>query len=173
MNKTELFPSLLFTETLEINTNPYLNYIYHLKEQDLGRKISNRGGWQSNELVNNLFFLPLTNLIQSQCSKIHNIEYKIVEMWANISPQYAHNQIHNHSSLGPNIISGVLYIQTPPDSGDLVLYNPSNISQFFEISPKENNLIFFDSTLPHSVNQNHSQQDRISIAFNLSPLHII
>ena len=170
MNKIELFPSLLFTETLETNINAYLSYVYHLKEQDLGRKISNRGGWQSNELVNNLFFIPLINIIQSQCSKIYNNEYKIVEIWANISPQYAYNQVHDHSSLGPNTISGVLYIQTPPDSGTLVLYSPSNISKFFEITPKENDLIFFDSTLPHSVNQNHSQQDRISIAFNLSPL---
>ena len=71
-----------------------------------------------------------------------------------------------------NLISGILYLKVPPNSGSLILYNPSNVSQFNDIYPEDNNLIFITSSLPHSVTLNLSKYDRISIAFNLVPNYI-
>jgi hypothetical protein len=59
MNKLELFPSLVYIQNLETDIDSYINYLYLLKKDLPGRKISNRGGWQSDELIDNPYFTSL------------------------------------------------------------------------------------------------------------------
>jgi hypothetical protein len=129
MDKLKLFPSLVYIQKLELDTKEYLTFLYSLKQQSLGRHISNKGGWQSNELLENPHYTYLINKIQNECFKLYNTQYKLIELWANISPKNAYNQIHTHSFPNNNAISGILYLKVPINSGDLIFYDPSNISR--------------------------------------------
>ena len=62
---------------------------------------------------------------------------------------------HSHSNA---MFSGVMYFQTPRDSGDIV-FTCSSILQ-------EGMIMFFPSHLSHYVKVNKSKEDRYSMAFN-------
>jgi len=91
-------------------------------------------------------------------------------------------QIHYH---GNSILSGVYYLKTPPNSGNINfhknclhmnIFPPSirmeydtvnyfNVDQYTLI-PKEGKIVLFPSHLQHSVDINKSDIDRYSCAFN-------
>jgi len=111
--------------------------------------------------------------------------FLISEQWINISPPGAYQEIHHHTA-PPNsetnfypLFSGVFYVDVKENSGDLVLKSPvsqdlSNIpltpkhKNKFNITPNNQNIILFPSFLEHLVSQNQSNQDRISISFNIN-----
>ena len=91
---------------------------------------------------------------------------------------------HNHYHLN-SFISGILYIKTPKDCGNIVFhsskmnhsifplinipfkkYNEYN-SLIFNFQIKENQLLLFPSSLIHSVEKNLSNDTRICLAFNV------
>lgn len=113
--------------------------------------------------------------------KYSKIKYKIVSSWATMTPPGGIAQRHKHSN---SWISGVYYPKE--SSAKLRFYNSK--SQFifddpyeynilnantWDVSPKENMLVIFDSSLEHSVLKNLSQETRYSIAFNVFPYGII
>jgi uncharacterized protein (TIGR02466 family) len=84
------------------------------------------------------------------------------------------------------LISGVLYLDAPPDSGDILFHNPIETRRvtncFFERIKKEENqynfsivkikpvvgeMLIFESWLQHTVQQNKSNENRISVSFNI------
>jgi len=150
--------------------------------------ISNRGGWQSSRtgLFHEMFSKQI-EVIKNNLSKLIR-EYNFVvgldipSMWININPKYSYNNRHTHP--GANI-SGVLWVKIPENSGDFVFEMPdsfdcflisntnykhkqnNNLHSAWNVKPKEGSIILFPSYLPHYVEQNQSEEDRISISFNL------
>jgi len=92
------------------------------------------------------------------------------------------SQTHYHSN---SFISGVLYLKTPIDCGNIVFHSPYNVyslnpiinipfkkwnqynSKVWTLPVKENQLLLFSSNLSHSVEQNKSSETRICLAFNI------
>lgn len=118
-------------------------------------------------LIKNMGVTNYTNLI-------------ITDMWANINYGLnTHNQVHTHYG----ILSGVFYVQAPEGSGNLNILNPgmnclwpghykaNSRNQYnaeaVMIKPKEGTLFMWPSYIPHSVDCNDVDVDRISIAFNI------
>ena len=83
-------------------------------------------------------------------------------------------------------MAGVLWIKIPENCGDILFSAPLNFSTFLEIEsytedfkekinyfhsykfkPEEGKLLIFPSHLEHNVNENKSNEDRISISFNM------
>jgi len=104
---------------------------------------------------------------------------EIVSCWVNIVPQGCFHSLHIHPL---SAISGTFYLQTPKRSGDLRLEDP-RMSRFMAAPPKKESahfrnqsqlyfkptpgkLILFESWLRHEVEQNMSEQDRVSVSFN-------
>ena len=101
-------------------------------------------------------------------------------MWANINPPNAMNRAHIH----PNSLwSGVYYVKTLPNSGDLKIDDPrsaasmsrprqkegpkpSRLWRETHFDPKPGRLIMFPAWLTHCVDPNNSNDIRISISFN-------
>ena len=163
------------TFKFRLNTSYFARLIdglYKLKQNDKeGREVSNQGGWQSNDITNSELFNSLLPFLNKKISKFFKEEYKVEEVWANISPKYSYNSIHTHSFIGMgnfpyNQLSGVMYLQCTKDSGDLNLYNPHFVGSVFNYSPKVGDVIWFPCTLPHSVGRNSTDVYRMSIAFN-------
>ena len=101
------------------------------------------------------------------------------KIWLNINPKHSYHGEHMHSDA---FISGVYYIQTPHASGNTLFRDPRAATAFcrlpfaentprnanaITVNPRPGLLIMFPGWLTHSVEQNHSDDDRISLAFNI------
>jgi uncharacterized protein (TIGR02466 family) len=183
-----LFPTPLFvfklTEHEALNLS-LLEVIFRLKASDPGRVASNVLGWHSQ---GNLFDLeavkPFQTLVDGAIAEVAsamgygNIRIRGANCWANVNPKYASNKIHDHANC---LFSGVYYVKTPKDCGNLMFYDPRNARTFYK--PLVSNftaytadavahaaeaglLLIFPSWLQHGVEPNLSDEERISISFN-------
>ena len=153
----------------EVNLNIITDYLYKIKNNTSSVTKSNSGGYQTE---NNLHLIPefgyLVNFLNNLVYQLTSNPYiKINGMWGNISSFKDFNYIHTHHTESHKL-SGILYLKIPTNSGDLKFHNPSFVDIITKYTPKENTLLIFPSFLPHSVEPNLSQEDRISIAFNFS-----
>jgi len=102
-----------------------------------------------------------------------------MENWVIVNGYKNSNHIHSHPN---NWLSGVYYLSVPKNSGELrfidmissrvhegYYYLPSNLESEMSgvITPENNKLVVFPSWLPHTVEENQSKEDRISISFNI------
>ena len=197
MSKPEIikfFPEPVFKYKFENfkNFNKELaNYIYKLYENDnKGIKRSNRGGWHSKNFelkdknsIQLKFALELQkyilNTFQNLGWKTENQNIRIKEMWAIINKKDDFNVVHTHPN---SYLSAAYYVKAPENCGKFQVENPNiakrhsypeikNKNEFnmqvggMEI--KEGDLLIFPGYLPHKVEKNDSDEDRIVISFNV------
>ena len=102
----------------------------------------------------------------------------IVGSWFNNNRKYSSHESHNHL---PNIISGIYYVQAEENDAKITFHDqnkisnwpfraPSRVSNLTEprqsFTPKTGRLYLFPSYIEHSVEQQLSDNERISISFN-------
>lgn len=189
MNLDYYFPTPVWWVDTGINNETILQYCYTAREKDpTGRSISNLGGWQSND-INPKDLPELYNYIMvnaNQC--LHDYGYdssttlEMGNMWVNINEKNHSNKTHIHHG---SFISGVYYVKCNENSPQIVFYknfsedfivtSASRVDRYTPISgsvckypPKEGRLILFPSYLPHSVEENETEEERISISFNIA-----
>jgi len=149
-------------------------------------KLSNVGGFQSKNLdKTNKNLSPLLKEIDISINKIAKEVYdlktnlQVDNIWCNINEYKDSNLMHHHPF---SILSGVFYAKVPKNSGEIAFYNDSPIDDYIHDSmknnfnninaktwvfPAEENVIYiFPSWLKHVVNQNLSNEKRISFSFN-------
>ena len=178
----------------EINSKLVNDILYWRDKDKEGVTRSNNLGWQSSYDMNlKDEYQDIVNIINNKLNELSTIEEyssrtKLVvdNMWANVSPKYAHNSYHIHPS---SMWSGVYYVQSPPNCGVIKFTNcglGSLLTPHYEkglkdqqphqwttirYEPIEGKIIIFPSWLGHEVEQNLTDvegQDgyRISISFN-------
>ena len=124
------------------------------------------------------------NLLQSfineslkEYCKSYDIGYETYDMtsWIALykSGDYAH--LHNH---GRTDISGVFYVQTYENSGDIFFKSPSpgaeatriykDHKETYNFKPIDGQLLMFPGFLNHGTHRNENKNDRISISFNIN-----
>jgi uncharacterized protein (TIGR02466 family) len=111
----------------------------------------------------------------SLCGARQHKTFFMAHSWINFTDYGQGQASHQHED---SVISGVYYYQTTGNDGDLVLENPNpfimcelfpfgekvaNISQH---PPSVGKLVLFPGWLRHKVNNNESNDTRISISFN-------
>lgn len=169
-------------------------FIYKLNESDkIGVKKSNINGWHSksfdlNDLDNipNKFLNHISNNIKDVFKNygwVYNPS-KIMcsSMWAIINKKGNYNMEHSHSN---NYLSAAYYVKAPKNCGNFKASNPSIINrnlfprsnQTTELSSNsasikitEGDLLIFPAYLPHSVEENKSDEDRVIVSFNIDIL---
>ena len=157
----------LFITNYKLDIKSMISKLYQLKDIDPGNKISNVGGWQNSQQLDQFKeFLPLISLVKSFIKENlkKDISFNSKGIWGNISSTTHYNQIHNHGSVIGEF-SGVYYLQVFPDSGNIVFYDDFFLNKI-EYTPIVGDLLIFPSYLQHSVSPNNNSKDRISIAFN-------
>jgi len=106
-----------------------------------------------------------------------------MQMWININKPGDFNNKHNHPG---SDLSGVFWIKSLQKSGSLAFYSPNFMTQIhqinsikdeiskklfttptFDIEPLEGVIVLFPSDLSHAVQKNNSDEDRISVSFNI------
>ena len=153
-----------------------------------GRKISNVGGWQSDavgiEECKSRFIQKIMIESLTGFKPMSNKTYMKVEGWTNVNKPGDYNRLHDHPV---SELSGVLWIKTPPNSGNLRFVTPQLFSRYKELDsytqefkeptysfmtynfyPKEGTMLIFPSVLQHEVTENKSSEDRISYSFNIN-----
>jgi len=184
-NVIDLFKIPVYKTKLNLDTKKILNYFLKLKLP--GRKFSNVGGYQSQDLngshpsINNLFLEieKHSNIFSQNLDIVGNV--RLSNLWININRYKDLNLEHNHAGC---ILSGVYYLKTPKDCGNIVFTHPCtdfmayawpyrkevrnsySSSQWF-LKSEVDELILFPGWLKHYVEPNLSKQDRVSISFNL------
>ena len=141
---------------------------------------SNRGGWQS-ELYDskNEMFEPLINEIREFCSHLPlNIKEIIIpQLWVNVNKRGDWNIIHQH---GQYDLSGTYYVKVPKDSGRLVFRDPRPAAignkfminrfdngEFKNVNVMEGMLGIWPAYLDHFVEPSNTDEERISISFDI------
>lgn len=167
----------------DIDNDSLIKELNEIMQKNKGRVVSNVGGYQSSDIdildaPENLF--TTANKVLEICNEIYNhysVNQKIViqNFWFNINKYKDYNTNHVHHVDG---LAAVYYVKCNDNSGNLIFQRPGPeifterdtppfFNPFYEVAPKNGDLFIFPSNLDHSVGPNLSDEDRISIAFNL------
>ena len=101
-------------------------------------------------------------------------EAKVSASWLSLFKKGNYGQVHNHS---PSTIAGVYYYQSNEKDGRLFFRtsNPyyqsnnifKNLKEDLLIEPKQGLLVLFPGWLNHGIQTNETDDDRISLSFNI------
>lgn len=176
-----LFPQPLFNTTLDLDADE-VAYLKSAPMRDVGNG-------QSSE---DPHILSKTPKLYEQVSNkadlfISKLEYdfpvKMQTSWTNLHKKgdWCHNHIHTNS-----MISGVLFLDTPPNTGEFCLktpgssgsrlftsvftfnYKKSNIynNETYRVIPRTGQCLFFPSYMVHYVTANPQDLERWTVSFN-------
>ena len=191
MNLEWHFPTPIWWEDTDIDNTEMLNLCYKMQREDPeGRTFSNQGGWQSRDFRPDVYseMKRLEDRILEQTQQCYrdygyNQEagFPVLEnLWFNINMKGDTNSVHIHDN---SFISGVYYLKAKVDQGNITFYK-SFYQDYITVSrapiaehniinspartfpPKTGKLIMFPGSLPHGVERNNTDEERVSISFN-------
>jgi len=185
MQIDNLFPIPLFSTFLDVDLNKLITMVYEEEKADKKGQMKSNSGYQTKDQDHDKYTFLLDKIAPHSLNFFkefnYNAELFFINFWFSINRYKDINRLHAHPRAN---ISGVFYIKTPKNSGNIVFENPNwNIDgtwideniikrnsynhQSYFIQSAENLLVMFPSYLRHSVDTNNSQEDRISMSFNL------
>lgn len=187
MESLEIFPSRLLVGGAPLLDNykeDLVDYLYDFSSKNESSSHSNLGGWQSNSFMyceksfkpfRDWMWNTLEPYLQKVTKDIEEFKHsrpnlELYNVWFNINGTDAFNMTHTHPH---SIYSGVMWIKAPEDCGNLVMVDPSAHNMFgivpteYEFEPVEGKVVIFPAHLPHFVKPNNSDEDRISVSFNI------
>ena len=196
MSIHDIFKVPVYSTQLNLDIKKLQSFCNEYQQKDTGKTLSNVGGYHSNDLPLNKLKWPLGESLHplikeigihsSKFAKefINNNELVLSNMWINMGLYKDANKTHNHPGAD---ISGVYYVKTPDDCGNIVFEHPAldvlnyylddnnTIIEKFNAynSPTwwkpavENHLYLFPGWVRHHVEPNKNKnEERISISFN-------
>lgn len=150
------------------------------------RKISNVGGWQSEDInlidfdeFKSLYDIILTCIEEVGVSIHQKFKCRLDNVWININERGNYNNPHVHPSA---TLSGVIYLQADDNCGRLVFknetsvkkhypyhfYNESSVfSDYVYYTPVTGMSLIFPAWTDHYVEESNSDLPRISVAYNI------
>ena len=184
--KEQFFPTTVYGKDIQLDNNALAQHIINWSQQDQGVKKTNMNGWHSTtDMHLKQEYQPLVNELYKMQHEIYQEEWldrkpMLGNMWANINYSGGYNRPHVH----PNCLySGVYYVKTQPQCGELVVNDPrpgiqtmmparkqgqppKHLWREAHIEPVTGRLIMFPAWLWHCVEENKSNDVRISVSFN-------
>lgn len=188
MNDTKLlslFPIPLYSSTLEV-TDELKQKVQQVEfeRHDCGSADISKNKY----ILNQPQFAELREVIDRHVqdyghrifSPDDGVEFVLKNSWVMRHPPGGHNYAHIHMN---SLISGVVYINVTPESGDIVFHNTHNNLQLgmidigtknrnvfnsksFNVTPKEGEMFIFPSSLVHRAEVNQSNIIRYCVPFN-------
>jgi uncharacterized protein (TIGR02466 family) len=143
-------------------------------------------GWQSrHDLQDSKSFANLVACVHAATLevldflKIGREEIAVTGCWVNVLPPGRAHRAHSHPN---NYLSGVYYVRTQVGADTVIFHDPrlqtrilrppvtaltaDNTDQVV-IKVKDGTLLLFPAWLEHSVDENRSAEDRVSVSFNV------
>ena len=161
--------------------------ILHAKENDMGTSLySNVGCWRSDtrydcewlhdairklsDSANKIYFEsdPIYKMFLEKCT---NREFNY---WTNVNEVGSKNVLHTHTE---DAWAGIYYVQSE-GTGNLSFSNPANLLQQCNhnspftrkvgLKPEDGMLVIWPGWVPHEVEENKSDQQRINLAWGIN-----
>ena len=167
MEHVDIFKETISVKKFNGNLDIINKHIQHIVEYDPGRKISNVGGYQSNNIT--FGFKELIDQAYDGTKEL-GIKSNLVNFWLNINTGDNYNNCHIHPT---DSISVVYYHQVCCEECPIKFTHlvPQIKTNYYELRPKNQDMLFFSGTIPHSVKGcGNKEHTRISIAFNFAIL---
>jgi uncharacterized protein (TIGR02466 family) len=189
-NLYELFPTNVYQTTLDTIDNSFIFDELQKKPHD---NHTVRNGWQTvrhlhkdeefGELVGQIyeFFDELIVDIFSP-KRPMELKHEITSMWGTLTTTDGHCVDHIHPR---SFMSGVYYVKVPSNSGNIVFKDPrpasewedngflyNNMSPTAYLPVKEGMLLLFPGWLRHRTELNKSDEQRVSISFNIQQMNV-
>ena len=186
------FPTPVWWEQTDIDPTEMIKLCYNMLENDPeGRELSNEGGWQSKDFRPDVYpeLKPLEDKIREQAeNSFRDFGYRretciidIENFWFNVNNKGNSNSVHIHDD---SFLSGCFYLKAYPGQGKITFYKNhafdyittthAPIDYYTPISasaisyePNTGKILMFPGHLPHGVGRNTTDDERISIAFNV------
>jgi len=158
---------------------------YSIRDNMPCESVSNKGGYQS-PMITGTDALPFLDKLQStilqySLGEVQEAGFKVKMnrsiFWININKDTNYNVIHTH---GRADVIGVFYLKVPKNSGNFCIMrndgmtytslntNESpNFANYYQFPPKESHFYMFPGHVWHHVDPNQSQEERISISYNI------
>lgn len=145
--------------------------ILHLTDEQVTRKTHYFAGRYENIYVDANAISELKTLIERAKQLAAEIIEKDIDtlkigFWINTMYQGHTTSLHCHED-GDELLSGVYYVKVPENSGQFIYQLDG---EKHSLDPEEGTFLFFSPSLLHEVTEHHSEQPRISIAFNVGSL---
>ena len=182
---TELwFPQVVWSAVIHmIDNHEMKNWAYDRKKNDVGRRLSNFGGYQSNDILQghspqvDKLVSHLNTEVNSITRQVSLPKLELNNIWLNINPPGSYNELHNHTDA---VLSGVYYIDATENQGNIQFERSDNaeyhLPSYIEkityfnatratYAAKTGALYIFPGWLKHSVQGNQANTDSISLSF--------
>jgi len=173
--------SYIFKDAKNIKENKSLDQGYFISDDLIGHfKLTNLEQRIYNSLENYLAAVQWTATLKEADPIIPNKgagNFKIMNSWMNIGVKGTRHEYHCHPGY---TIAGVYYFRVSDEQGGICFNNPNLMlyhadfpegrtsPQSIEYIPRDGEIILFPAWLQHSTVENNSDEERISIAFNIN-----
>jgi uncharacterized protein (TIGR02466 family) len=188
LNIERLFPTSVYVFDNVLEPEYIDSMLEHIKKSAKINKEKRRGNWQSEsfpKLYQHPKYKELGNkVLELGKHYLNDLKYEyddlvLNDMWSNILKPGEFHTPHTHSN---NFVSGVFYLQTTENSPAIQFLDPRGQTCVIMPNQKEltkynstryffpgliNRMVLFPSWLQHYVPINESNQDRVSVAFNM------
>ena len=168
----------------------FLDAVLKFKENNTSVHKTNISGYQSPASIHRVpelqpLFQHICEMAYQAISDLDFIDCDIAltSAWLNVNDS---RQCMISEHIHKEILTGSFYLKFPPESAKLTIRNLGMNSMWrgldlvkeknqftgetIKIEPEEGNIFLFPSYLPHSVETNDHDEERISISFNIIAL---
>ncbi len=184
-----MFPTLVWKVQLKRELQTAIDAKILAAIESMGREtpeLEPGQGWQSDQnLHHREDFQELVACVDKVAKsalrfwRIGNNAIELTSCWANVLGKGAAHRLHNHPN---NFLSGVYYVRTTPGADTINFHDPRNQTGIIRppvveltaentdqvvVSVQNGTLLLFPAYLQHSVDANRSEQERVSVSFNL------
>jgi len=185
MNKIKILDAYLVYESNvgnEEQRKQLINNLYEIRKKQDSLDFANINCYKNNlndipvwlqESLKQLVYKSYNIYLDDPIFNNNSQEFKYF-CWFNINSKNSRNVLHTHKE---NHLTCVYYLQGF-NTGSLRLLNPANISteckpfppwtKEIVIQPNDGDFFMWPSWVPHEVEPNYSNNDRINIAFNIN-----
>ena len=184
-----MFPTLVWKIQIKADLRETVNarILATLAEMRRALPALGRGqGWQSEQTLHERAeFQHLISCVDNatksilQFLRIGYDAFEITGCWATVLGKGAIHKAHSHPN---NFLSGVYYLRTHPGADTINFHDPRNQTSVIRppvveltaentdqvvVKVTNGTLLMFPSYLQHSVDANMSEEERISVSFNI------
>ena len=189
MNFAQFFPTVVGIKQFNEDLQPMISKCYELYETipNTGDKFIAKKRYTTHNAVNLNEVKEFENLnnfifnsIEEYCDNLklntNNIDKNPKGAWFNIHKKYDYTEFHTHTN---TFLTAVFYLKCSENSSKLWLNSPvksemeldkieeNNLnSNTVYFNPKPGMLLIFRSNIEHCVEQNLTDEDRISLSYN-------
>ncbi len=183
-----MFPSLVWKIQLEPRLRDEIDgaIVPALREMRRGSQLEAGRGWQSERALHERReFQKLSGCVISAAAgvlRFLRVGYDALEVtgcWATVLARGAPHKYHSHPN---NFLSAVYYVRTHPGAETINFHDPRSQASVIRppvteltaentdqvvVQVRNGTLLMFPAYLPHSVDPTASDEERISVSFNL------